>query len=328
MSWHEQFCSDNATPTLEHSAESLKKSKVFHVDETGMRGDAQIIGFTMPVTTNLRTIPSHRNANCAKREIYLNVFSVTKRRLHDFMNMTFGDRIAANVRGTRNRIDVAARKSGRQGSDVTLVAVSKYAVTGDGMIEALVAAGCVDLGEARPQLLQEKSTFYSSYPIRWHLIGSLQRNKIRKIIAVTTLIHSLDSVRLAETINRIVQEKYDTENMPQNTEPVHCLLEIVVSGDAGKHGFTIHEIPETLEQLGKLQNIVVDGFMCMSGLESDEHKTRREFAAVRQLTELLRQQGTPPNIKLDILSMGMSGDFEIAVEEGATLVRIGSRLYQ
>ncbi|MDR1269471.1 MAG: YggS family pyridoxal phosphate-dependent enzyme [Planctomycetaceae bacterium] len=244
------------------------------------------------------------------------------------MDKTFFDRIAANVRETRDRIDIAARKSGRSGSDVTLVAVSKYAAIGDGMIEALVAAGCVDLGEARPQSLQEKSEFYSSYPIRWHLIGSLQRNKIRKILSLTTLIHSLDSVRLAEAINRIAQEKHDAEDIPKNAEPIHCLLEVAISGDAEKHGFATQEISEALEQLGKLKNIVVDGFMCMSGLESDEHETRREFAAVRQLTESLRQHGTPPNVKLDILSMGMSGDFEIAIEEGATLVRIGSRLYQ
>ncbi|MDR2756357.1 MAG: YggS family pyridoxal phosphate-dependent enzyme [Planctomycetaceae bacterium] len=256
------------------------------------------------------------------------------------MDKIFLDRITSNVRETRDRIDIAARKSGRHGSDVTLVAVSKYAATGDKMIDALVAAGCIDLGEARPQLLQEKAEFYASYQIRWHLIGSLQRNKIRKIIPVTNLIHSLDSIRLAEAINRIVQEerdvvqkecdvqKDDAGNFLTNVKPVHCLLEVAISGDVGKHGFVPQEISESLEQLGELKNIVIDGLMCMSGLESDEHETRREFAAVRQLAESLRQHGTPPNIKLEILSMGMSGDFEIAVEEGATLVRIGSRLYQ
>ncbi|MDR1962169.1 MAG: YggS family pyridoxal phosphate-dependent enzyme [Planctomycetaceae bacterium] len=245
------------------------------------------------------------------------------------MEKSFLDRIAANVRETRDRINIAAQKSGRNGCDIDLVAVSKYAATGDGMIEALVAAGCVDLGEARPQLLQEKAEFYASYPIRWHLIGSLQRNKIRKIIAVTNLIHSLDSIRLAEAIHRIVQEENGNENhlLPKIAEPVHCLLEVAISGDAEKHGFAPQEIPETLEQLGKLKSIVIDGFMCMSGLESDEHETRREFAAVRQLAESLRQHGTPPNVKLETLSMGMSNDFEIAIEEGATLVRIGSRLY-
>lgn len=244
------------------------------------------------------------------------------------MDKIFLDRIAANVRETRERIEIAARKSGRQGSDVTLVAVSKYAATGDAMIEALVAAGCVDLGESRPQLLQEKAEFYTSYPIRWHLIGSLQRNKIRKIIPITTLIHSLDSVRLAEAVDRIVREGVDAGVIPQEVKPVHCLIEAAISGDAGKHGFAPQEIAESLERLGRLSNIVIDGFMCMSGLESDEYKTRCEFAAVRQLAESLREHGTPPNIKPEILSMGMSDDFEIAVEEGATLVRIGSRLYR
>lgn len=246
------------------------------------------------------------------------------------MDKIFLDRIASNVCETRERIDIAARKSGRCGSDVTLVAVSKYAATGDKMIDALVAAGCVELGEARPQLLQEKAEFYHSYPIRWHLIGSLQRNKIRKIISAAALIHSLDSIRLAEAVNRIVQEEYEVGNInfPANVVPVHCLLEVAISGDVGKHGFLPQEISESLERLGELRNIVIDGFMCMSGLESDEYQKRHEFSAVYQLADLLRQRGTPDNIKLEILSMGMSDDFEIAVEEGATLVRIGSRLYQ
>ncbi|MDR2116346.1 MAG: YggS family pyridoxal phosphate-dependent enzyme [Planctomycetaceae bacterium] len=244
------------------------------------------------------------------------------------MDKIFLDRISANVRETRDRMEEAARKSGRHGSDVTLVAVSKYVATGDEMIDALVAAGCVDLGEARPQLLREKAEYYTSYPIRWHLIGSLQRNKIRKIISKTNLIHSLDSVRLAEAINRIVQEEHDAGTIPQNVKPVHCLIEVAISGDAGKHGFAPQEISESLERLGGLENIVIDGFMCMSGLESDEYETRCEFAAVRQLAESFREHGTPPNIKPEILSMGMSNDFEIAIEEGATLVRIGSRLYQ
>jgi pyridoxal phosphate enzyme (YggS family) len=241
------------------------------------------------------------------------------------MNHDFCNRIAANVRETRDRIDAAARKNGRSGSDVKLVAVSKYAAAGDGMIEALVAAGCFDLGEARPQLLAEKAEFYTGNPIRWHLIGSLQRNKIRKILPITNLIHSLDSLRLADAVDRIVQEENDSS--PKKREPIHCLLEVAVSGDAEKHGFLPQDVPATVEQLAGLQNIVIDGLMCMSGLESDEQETRREFAAVRRLAESLRQHGTPSNVKLDVLSMGMSGDFETAVEEGATLVRIGSRLY-
>jgi pyridoxal phosphate enzyme (YggS family) len=200
------------------------------------------------------------------------------------------------------------------------------------MIEAFLAAGCVDLGESRPQALAEKAEFYASQPvcrsqpIRWHLIGSLQRNKIRKILPVTTLIHSLDSFRLAEAIDRIVREENDQSPTP--SVPVHCLLEIAISGDAEKHGFTPQEVPEVVEKIAGLKYLAVDGLMWMSGLGSDERQTRREFAAVRQLAESLRQAGTPPNVKFETLSMGMSGDFELAVEEGATLVRIGSRLYR
>lgn len=243
---------------------------------------------------------------------------------------SFFERIAGNVREVRDRIAAAAKRSGRNESDVTLVAVSKYAATGDPMFEAFCAAECFELGEARPQLLLEKAEFYRSKPIHWHLIGSLQRNKVRKILPVTTLIHSLDSLRLAEAINRIVDEEVSEKketDFEQKITPVHCLLEIAISGDENKHGFEPEEMSEVMEKLAPLKNIAVEGLMCMSGLDADASATRRQFEAVRKIAENLRRQGTPDNISMDRLSMGMSDDFEIAVEEGATLVRVGSVLY-
>jgi len=229
------------------------------------------------------------------------------------------DRIAANVRDVKHRIERSAIKSGRSGDAVRLIAVSKYATIEDGTVEALFAAGCTELGEARPQQLLEKAEHYADVPIEWHLIGSLQRNKVRKILPVTALIHSLDSLRLAEAIDRIAEE----EQLP----PVRCLLEIAISHDTSKHGIEPKDVLEVLDKLGTHKNIVVEGLMGMAGLESDETQIRREFELLRTTAEAVQNRGLPSNVTLTELSMGMSDDFEIAIEEGATLVRIGSVLY-
>ena len=227
--------------------------------------------------------------------------------------------IATNVQAIRQRIEAAATKSGRTGSDVRLIAVSKYATLGDGVVEALLAAGCNELGEARPQLLLEKAEHYAEQPVRWHLIGALQRNKVRKILSVTTLIHSLDSLRLAETIDRIAEE----ERLP----PIHCLLEVAISKDTEKHGIKPAEVLHVLDAMGTYKNLIIDGLMGMAGLESDESAIHREFELLRRTAESAKQRGMPTNVLLSELSMGMSADFEIAIAEGATLVRIGSILY-
>ena len=232
-------------------------------------------------------------------------------------------RIIVNVQSVRQRIAQSAIKSGRTSNDVRLIAVSKYADIGDGTVEALVAAGCSELGEARPQRLLEKAKYYAASPIpapiRWHLIGALQRNKVRKILHVAAMIHSLDSLRLAETIDRIADE----ERLP----PIHCLLEVAISQDTDKQGIRPEQVLKILDEMGAHNNIVVDGLMGMAGLESDESQIRREFELLRKTAEAARDRKLPPNVPLSELSMGMSKDFEIAVEEGATLVRIGSILY-
>ncbi|MDR0328485.1 MAG: YggS family pyridoxal phosphate-dependent enzyme [Planctomycetaceae bacterium] len=232
----------------------------------------------------------------------------------------FRRRIAANVQDVRERIERSALKSGRAGNDVRLIAASKYAAAGDGMVEALFAAGCSELGEARPQYLLEKAEHYTDLPIRWHLIGSLQRNKVRKILPVTALIHSLDSLRLVEAINRIAEE----DELP----PVHCLLEVALSQDTEKHGVLPEQTLKTLDEMGAHKNIVVDGLMGMAGLESDVPQIHREFELLRTTAESARNRKLPANVPLVELSMGMSDDFEIAIEEGATIVRIGSILYR
>ncbi|MDR3233690.1 MAG: YggS family pyridoxal phosphate-dependent enzyme [Planctomycetaceae bacterium] len=228
---------------------------------------------------------------------------------------------ARQLDSLRQRIDLAAVKSGRTAKNIQIVAVSKYSVIGDGVIETFVENGLYDLGESRPQFLYKKAKHYAALglPIRWHQIGQLQKNKIRRILPVTALIHSIDSMKLAEAVNRIAE----ADALPA----VHCLLEAAISPDTSKSGFKIPEIPELLEKLAALKNIAVDGLMGIAGLESDERQIHQEFASLRNLAEMLRSSGLPPNISMNTLSMGMSGDFEIAVEEGATCLRLGSILY-
>lgn len=234
-------------------------------------------------------------------------------------------RIFQNIQAVRQRMDQAAAKSGRSGGDVRLIAVTKYAEAGDGMIESLLRAGCCEFGESRPQQLLKKAEHYKAehcpeFPVQWHFIGSLQRNKVRKILPIVSMIHSLDSLRLADVIHRISDEEH------QN--PMPCLLEVSISQDRNKHGIKPDNVLETLDKMGAYRNIAVRGLFGMAGLESNESQIHREFALLRQTAEAAKERELPPNVSLTELSMGMSGDFEIAIEEGATLVRIGSMLYQ
>jgi len=219
--------------------------------------------------------------------------------------------LSDNLQSVHERVAKAARRSGRRADEIRLVAVTKYATPGDGFIESLLAAGCCDLGEARPQSLLEKAQHFGTENIRWHLIGALQRNKIRKLLPVCSMIHSVDSIRLLETIDRIAQE----ENLPV-VPPL--LLEVNISTEETKHGFQPEEISAVLEYAAKMPRLAICGLMGMSGLRSDEPQRRREF---QTLAHLAGKHG------LRELSMGMSDDFEIAIEEGATIIRVGSLLY-
>jgi pyridoxal phosphate enzyme (YggS family) len=202
-----------------------------------------------------------------------------------------------------------------------LVAVSKYASFDDGIINTLIYSECRDLGESRPQSLIEKAHHFSAQKskIRWHLIGKLQKIKIRKTLPHISLVHSLDSLSLIKTINRIAEE----ESLPD----IRGLLEVNISGDETKQGFKPNELEEALHAIAPLLYIRICGLMCMSGLHSTEAERRAEFAATRKLAEKLGAN-CPYNCGMGHLSMGMSDDFQLAIEEGATIVRVGSKLYE
>lgn len=233
------------------------------------------------------------------------------------MTDDFAARIRANVAAVRERIAAAAVAAGRSPSDVTLVAVTKYVDAAT--TQLLVDAGCHDLGEARPQKLWEKVASLAGRKIRSHLIGHLQRNKIRRTLPLVHLFHAGDSLRLLTEL--------DEEAASLSPAKTQVLLEVNVSGDAAKHGFSPSELPKLVDDLAKLTHLDIRGLMTMTGLDADADAERRQFAEVRELRDMLRREWRG-RFTLDELSMGMSGDFEAAIAEGATMVRVGSALFE
>lgn len=223
---------------------------------------------------------------------------------------SLGERLA----GIRARIAEAARSSGRTADAVRLVAVTKYVDVEQA--EALARAGCHDLGESRPQELWRKAGAWTAEPVRWHLIGHLQRNKIERTLPLVWMIHSADSLRLLDALEAAAAARQATARV---------LLEVNISGDATKHGFDPGEIEGHLPQLCAYRSLAIRGLMAMAAREGDLDQARREFAALRVLRERL-QSAAGDQLALDELSMGMSGDYLVAIEEGATIVRIGSAL--
>lgn len=224
--------------------------------------------------------------------------------------------LKANLIKVSDRITQAAKRAGRDADDVKLVAVTKYVdaeTTRD-----LVNSGCAIVGESRPQLFKDKHEKMSDLDIQWHLIGHLQRNKIKFVLPQACLIHSVDSMRLLEAIES------HSEKTRQNA---HVLLEVNISGESNKHGFQEHELIEALRWACSSQWVYVDGLMGMSRLGGSPDEVRGEFRRLRELRDELSPQFQDPHVQLKELSMGMTGDFEVAIEEGATLVRIGSALF-
>jgi PLP dependent protein len=222
--------------------------------------------------------------------------------------------IAANHARVVERIEAACRRAGRAASEVRLVAVTKSAEVA--WIEALVALGVRDLAESRPQKLCERAALVDP-SVRWHLIGQLQRNKVRKVLPIAGWIHSVDSLPLLWRINEIAAEL--------GVRP-RVLLEINVSGEAAKSGFPSRELYKVLPEFAAVKNVDVAGLMTMAPLFDALEAARPVFALLREIREQITIREL--DLKLPELSMGMSGDFEVAVEEGATMVRVGTSLFE
>lgn len=224
--------------------------------------------------------------------------------------------IVENLSQVRARMADAAARSGRAASEVRLIAVTKY--VDEPAIRAVVDAGCHTLGESRPQQLWDRAERLADLDVAWHLIGHLQRNKVRRTLPLAAMVESVDTPQLLEAIDRVAGE------LALRTA---VLLEVNVSGEEAKYGLAPGDVDPLLARLPEYPHVEVRGLMCMAGLNSGPEQTRREFAALRELRDRLRPD-SPPGVSLDELSMGMSGDYEAAIEEGATMVRIGSALFE
>lgn len=224
-------------------------------------------------------------------------------------------RLARNVEAVRTRIDVAAARAGRPAGSARLVAVTKTIPAE--VVAGLAALGVADVGENRIPEAEEKMDALGG-EFRWHLVGHLQRNKARRAVGRFALIHSLDSERLLEHLDRIASENAGTV--------VKALVQVNVSGEDQKHGVEPDRVRDLLAAARGAANVEIRGLMGMAALEADPEAARPAFRLLARIRDDANAGGwyrTP----LDELSMGMTNDFEVAVEEGATLVRIGTALF-
>ena len=213
-----------------------------------------------------------------------------------------------------SQIQQVANRVGRSPQEITIVAISKTRPIEE--IQEAYAAGQYIFGENKPQELSAKQTLLPQ--ATWHLVGHLQTNKVKYIAPFVQLIHSLDSVKLAIEINRQAQK---------NNRIIPCLLQINISQETTKGGFAAEELSVFWEQQANFPNIRIDGLMGMAEETDDKKLIHKQFQSLYQLREKILSEHKSSLGNLPILSMGMSNDFEIAIEEGATHIRLGSALF-
>lgn len=222
--------------------------------------------------------------------------------------------IQDNLQYVESQIQNACTRSGRDVKEVTLIAVSKTKPVS--MLEEAYAYGCRDFGENKVQELVEK---YEVMPkdIRWHMIGHLQRNKVKYIVDKVALIHSVDSLRLAEEISKEAAKKDVTVNI---------LIEVNVARESSKFGSTCEDTVSLIENIAKLPHIRVKGLMTIAPYVENSEENRQYFVALRELSVDIMKKNID-NVSMDVLSMGMTGDYQVAIEEGASYVRVGTGIF-
>lgn len=222
--------------------------------------------------------------------------------------------IAANLARVRARIAEAALRSGRRADDVLLVAVTKS--VGPDRIREAVAAGVRVCGENRVQEARDKIPLVPG--VSWHLVGSLQRNKVKEALRLFHLIHSVDSLPLAEEISRRVL-------LAGGGRPAEILVQVNISAEPQKHGVSPEGVGELVAQVLPLPGVRIRGLMGIAPLAEEPGRARPFFGRLREIRD--RINAAVPGATLEELSMGMTDDFEVAIEEGATMVRIGRALF-
>ena len=223
--------------------------------------------------------------------------------------------ISENLSQIKRRILDASTRTGRSSSDVRLLAVSKE--QNNMTVAEGISAGMTLFGENKIQEARGKIEMFGRNGLEWHFIGRLQKNKIKFIFGLFDLIHSVDSLALAKAIHKKAQDLGSC--MP-------ILLQVNVSGEKSKLGMDPHDLPEEIKKMARLEGVKIKGLMTIPPYSTNPENSRKYYTRLRQLRDLcsnLEIRG----VQLDELSMGMSNDFEVAIEEGATLVRIGTELF-
>ena len=221
--------------------------------------------------------------------------------------------VTENLKIVENKISAAAEKSGRKRSDVLLVAVTK--THPPKMINEEIKAGVTDIGENKPQEIRDK--YDDVLKVNWHMIGHLQTNKVKYVVGKCVLIHSVDSVKLAEEIDRQARKIGIVQDI---------LIEVNISGEETKSGINPEKIYEMLDIIKDFQNIRVRGLMTIAPKTDNSITSKLHFDNIHKLFVDIRQKKYD-NISMDYLSMGMSGDYEQAIECGANIVRVGSAIF-
>ena len=225
------------------------------------------------------------------------------------------ENIRENIENIRKRIADAAKRAGRDADDIKLISVTKT-VDIDKVEEAIVA-GASDAGENKPQELARKYDVLGD-KIRWHQIGSLQTNKVKYIIDKVCMIHSLDREGLAEEIDKRANKA---------GRVIDCLVQVNISGEESKHGMSREEVEPFVRLVAeKYPNIKIKGLMTMAPFDAEREEIRKVFRDLKELSDEINNMNIG-NVEMNELSMGMTNDFEIAVEEGATMVRVGTAIF-
>lgn len=219
-----------------------------------------------------------------------------------------------NLAQVEKNIEAACKKAGRDRSEVTLVAVSKTKPIS--MLQEIYDEGIRDFGENKVQEIEAK---YPELPkdIRWHMIGHLQRNKVKHVIDKACLIHSVDSYRLAEEIN--IQAKKKNLVIP-------ILVEVNIADEESKFGISKEDAMESVKQISELENLRIQGLMTIAPFVEDPEENRTYFRGIKQLSVDIASKNID-NVSMNVLSMGMTGDYMVAIEEGATIVRVGTGIF-
>lgn len=235
-------------------------------------------------------------------------------------------KISDNLQRIRDNISASARRVRREPDDIQILAVTKAAEVDD--IKTLIDLGVTDLGENRAKQLVERAEEITAWlgrkknqppePIRWHMIGHLQRNKVKSVLPVASMIHSVDTLRLAEEIDRRAE---------QGGLTVDILLEVNCSSEPQKYGVSVGAVAHMVDQISTMEHLRMVGLMTMAALSSNPENARPTFVRLRELFEDMRREKIGGS-DFRHLSMGMSQDYEVAVEEGATILRIGTAVFE